>query len=64
MMSDEKAIELANLLAQYTRDSIAEGATQDEVVDWTVRELLTDIVGTTSVHLEHTIDPLAMEIAG
>lgn len=64
MMTDEQAIALANTLAQYARDSIAEGLTVDEVARMTVRELVIDIADSTPRALEHLIEPLARELGG
>ena len=42
-MTDERAAQLAELLAEYIRASIKEGATIAEVGEWTVRELASDM---------------------
>jgi hypothetical protein len=62
-MTDERAVQLANLLAEYTRASQKEGATAEEVADWTIGALLADIVDTTPDHLEHTLDRMAVRMA-
>jgi len=42
-MTDERAAKLAELLAEYARASMEEGATLEEVGAWTIRELASDI---------------------
>lgn len=54
-MTDEKAVQLANLLAEYVRASIAEGATLEECADWTIAAVVSDIVQTTPDYLEHEL---------
>jgi hypothetical protein len=61
-MTDERAVQLANLLAEYARASVKEGCTLDEVGDWTVRELLDDIVQTTPAYLEGDLDATVREL--
>lgn len=63
-MTDERAVQMANLLAEYTRASQKEGSSAEEVAGWTVGELLTDVVTTTPDYLKHTLDPLAVKMAG
>lgn len=62
-MTDERAVQLANLLAEYMRASENEGATNEEVGDWTVRDLMADIVGTTPPYLTAKLDPLAVRVS-
>lgn len=42
-MTDERAAELAQLLAEYIRASRKEGASLEEVGGWTIRELASDL---------------------
>jgi hypothetical protein len=62
-MTDERAVLLANLLAEYARASVAEGATLQEVGSWTILDTINDIVSTTPQYLEHNLDTLAIEYA-
>lgn len=61
-MTDERAVQLANLLMEYVRESIKEGATMDEVKDWTIGQTLGDIDGTTPAYLEHKLDSGIAEV--
>jgi hypothetical protein len=54
MMSERDAVKLANLIAAYIADSVAEGATEDEALDYNLRDTLADIVSTTPAY--HLLD--------
>lgn len=62
-MTDEQAVKLANLLAEYTVASMKEGATLTEVSEWTVASVIGDIVQTTPQYLEGQLDSVALEMA-
>jgi hypothetical protein len=64
VMTGERAVELVNLLAEYVRDSIREGAELQEVVDWTIGDVVEDTVMTTPQSLRERLDVLALELYG
>jgi len=61
-MTDERAVQLANLLGEYARASIKEGATLEQVAHWEVTDILQDIVDTTPPYLEHQLDGTVREM--
>jgi hypothetical protein len=63
-MTGERAVELVDLLAEYVRDSISEGTELQEVVDWTIGDVVEDIVMTTPQCLRDRLHVLALELYG
>jgi len=63
-MDDRNAVKLANLLAEYTRASIKEGATVEEVADYTVKEIVQDLVSTTPSYMTVDLDSTLETILG
>lgn len=61
-MTDERALLLANLLAEYARASVVEGATLAEVGSWTVTQIVDDIVQTTPDYLAGSLDATCREL--
>jgi hypothetical protein len=62
-MTDERAVQLANLLAEYAAESVKEGATFAEVRDWTIGQTVGDIVDTTPDYLLDQLNPLTQDIS-
>lgn len=61
-MTDERAAKLAELLGEYIRASIKEGATLSEVGDWTVLQIADDLAQTHPDYLP-PLDPTIVEMA-
>lgn len=62
-MTDERAVQLANLLGEYAAAAVKEGATFAEIKDWTVGQVVGDITDTTPAHLVDQLSELTESIA-
>ncbi len=63
-MTDDQAIEFANTIGQYARESLREGMTLTDVEQLTVRELLNDLVESLPRNMESKLDDTVVEMIG